>query len=136
MSVTEWDIVHALCEALAELTGLHAYEAPEPSLQTPACFPLLDQDFNVDWQGGSGYIDGELMLITQWVAGLARAGARTLADYAADTGDKSINAKLHASSLGGVVKSVQVRGVSRGEIISMPDGRVYYGRPIRIRIYP
>lgn len=134
-TTTEWQIVDAMVAELAELTGLHPYHAPEPSMQTPACFPLLDQDFNVDWQGGSGTIDGELMLVTQWVTGLSRAGARTLADYAADTGDKSINAKLHNSTLGGVVKSVQVRGVSRGELVTLPDGRAYYGRPVKIRIY-
>jgi len=135
-TITEWDVLDALVGELKTLTGLHAYHAVEPSMQTPACFPLFDQDFNVDWNGGSGTIDGELMLVTQWVAGLSRAGARTLADYAADTGDKSINAKLHNSTLGGVVKSVHVRGVSRGELVTLPDGRAYYGRPVRIRIYP
>lgn len=133
---SEWTILEALVEELAELTGLHAYMAPEPAMATPAVFPLFDQDYNVDWNGTSGYIEGELMVCTQWVAGLSRAGARTVADYVADAGDKSISAKVHNCDLGGVVKSVQIRGVGRGELLTFPDGRSYYGRPLRVRIYP
>jgi hypothetical protein len=133
---TEWTILDALVTQLNALTGLHAYHAPEPSMSTPAIFPLFDQDFNVSWDGQSGWIEGDLMLVTQWVPGLSRAGAKVLADYAADTGDKSINAAIHGTTLGGVVKSVHVRGVSRGELISFPDGRTYYARPIRVRVYP
>lgn len=133
---TEWAILDALVGALNDLTGLHSYHAPEPNMQTPAIFPLFDQDFNVSWDGQSGWIEGDLMLVTQWVPGLSRAGAKVLSDYAADTGSKSINAAIHGTTLGGVVKSVHVRGVSRGELVSFPDGRTYYGRPIRVRIYP
>lgn len=132
---TEWAILDALVTQLNTLTGLHAYHAPEPAMQTPAVFPLFDQDYNIAWDGGSGTIDGDLMVVTQWVPGLSRAGAKVVADYTADSGAKSINAALHGTSLGGVVQSVHVRGVSRGELVSFPDGRTYYGRPIRIRIY-
>lgn len=136
MSATEWTILDALVDKLNDLTGLHAFHAPEPAMQTPAVFPMFDQDFNVDWGGCSGPIDGDLMVVTLWVPGLSRAGAKTVADYTADSGDKSINVKLRNSTLGDVVKSVQVKGVGRGELLTFPDGRAYYGRPIRIRIYP
>lgn len=134
-TATEWEIIDALVTELNELTGLHAFHAPEPAMQTPAVFPLFDQDYNIDWNGGSGTIDGDLMVVTQWVPGLSRAGARVIADYTADTGAKSINAKLHGTSLDGLVESIHIRGVSRGELVSFPDGRTYYGRPIRIRIF-
>lgn len=135
MSATEWTILEALVSELAELTGLHPYAAAEPEMVPPACFPLFDQDFNIDWDKDSGPIDGDLMVVTPWVKGLSRAGYRTLADYVADSGTKSINVKLHNSTLGGVVKAIQVKGVARGELVTFPDGRAYYARPLRIRIY-
>lgn len=135
MSATEWTILDALVTELNKLTGLHAFHAPEPNMATPAVFPLFDQDYNIAWDSGSGPIEGELMVVTQWVPGLSRAGVRTIADYVADTGAKSINAKLHGTNLNGVVQSIHVLGVSRGELVSFPDGRTYYARPIRVKVY-
>jgi len=137
---TEYEIVDALVTRLQDLTGLHPYHFPEPEMQSPAAFPLFDQSFNVDFGsddgGNSGPIDGEIVVCTLWGKGLSRAGARTLGDYLADAGEKSINQALHGDTLGGIVPPIRVKGVKRVELITFPDGRAYWGRALEVRIYP
>lgn len=136
----DYAILDALVTALAGLTGLHAYHVPEPEMVSPAVFPLFDQPYNVDWGsedgGNSGPIDGQLMVVTTWVKGIGRAGAKTLGDYTVDHGDKSISQLLHGSDLGGAVSSIRVKGVKRAELVTFPDGRSYLACPIDVKIFP
>jgi hypothetical protein len=137
---TEIEITNALVATLATITGLRALHYPEPNMSGAICFPLLEQDFNVDLGsddgGNSGPLEGELMLCTPWGAGLSRAGAQLLGQFLAAEGDQSVNQLLHGSTLGDVVQSVQVRGMKKLEMITFPDGRAYWARALRIRIYP
>lgn len=137
---TEYDILTALVNKLDDLPGLHPYHYPEPEMVSPAAFPLFDQLFNVDWGseegGNAGPIDGEIMVVTAWGTGLSRAGARTLADYLSPDGARSISKLLHGDTLGGTVQQVRIKGIKRVELITMPDGRAYWGRAIEMRLYP
>lgn len=137
---TEHEIVSALVTRLGTLEGLTALHFPEPNMNAVVVFPLLEQDFNTDWGsdtgGNSGPLEGELMVCTPWGAGLSRAGAKLLGDYLADSGAKSINQLLHGDTLGDVVKPIFVRGMKKLELITFPDGRAYWARALRIKIYP
>lgn len=139
-SATEIQITTALVAELNNLTGLVALHFPEPAMNAVCVFPLLEQEFNVDWGsddgGNAGPLEGDLMVCTPVKAGNSREAAIILGAYLSLSGDKSINQLLHGSTLGGLVPPMRVKGMKKLETITFPDGRVFWARPITVKIFP
>lgn len=138
---TERQILDALVDALDDIDGLKAIPFPMPNMPSPVAMPLLSQELDDSWGAPqAGPIDTRILVLAKWGAN-GLDGARTLSDYCGYDGEKSIFQALrgtHSSegALGGVVQSLRFFEVQEPRSYVMPDNSQWWGRAIRLRIYP
>lgn len=132
---TERAIIDALITQLEEIDGLHGYAFPTANMHTPFFIPALKVDFNNEWGGRSGIYTGTLLIMTK--IGTGTSGGEEMLDYIANTGAKSINAKLEEDiTLGGVCVDVRCTGpTSDMSIVMEGEIPIMWQRFLGIEIY-
>jgi hypothetical protein len=98
------EIMTALETRLDTISGLKTWDFATDNPVFPAAFPLLPEfTYRDTMKRGTYTIRFRVALLVG--AGISRAGQRTLAAYASQTGDKSVRAAIEADkTLGGLVE--------------------------------